>query len=136
MNAHIGLHVTNLKKSIDFYTDLFGENPVKVKENYAKFMPENLALIFTLNLVNEVHGNQVGHFGIQVKSGEVLLKHKERLVKAGSQITEEMNTNCCYALQDKFWINDPDGNEWEFFYTKNKDSQEDLDDVGGCYVSQ
>lgn len=47
-----------------------------------------------------------------------MLKHKERLEKEGFFARDEMDTTCCYAVQDKFWVTDPNGNEWEFFYTK------------------
>jgi catechol 2,3-dioxygenase-like lactoylglutathione lyase family enzyme len=117
--AHVGLNVTNLEKSIEFYSNLFGAEPVKVKSDYAKFLLDTPGLNFTLNLLDDVSGNQVGHFGIQVESTEEVMAHKNRLEEKGilSQF-DEINTTCCYALQDKFWVHDPDGNEWEFFYTK------------------
>jgi catechol 2,3-dioxygenase-like lactoylglutathione lyase family enzyme len=117
--AHVGLNVTNLDASIEFYSKLFGSEPVKIKPDYAKFLLETPGLNFTLNLRDEVSGNQVGHFGFQVDSTEEVNAHKKRLAEAGilSQY-DEINTTCCYALQDKFWVHDPDGNEWEFFYTK------------------
>ncbi len=117
--AHVGLNVTNLEKSIEFYSKLFGEEPVKVKPDYAKFLLKTPGLNFTLNLQDEVIGNQVCHFGIQVESTDEVIAHKNRLAENGILSKyDEMNTTCCYALQDKFWIHDPDGNEWEFFYTK------------------
>lgn len=133
MYAHVGLNVTNLQKSIDFYTKLFGEKPVKVKPDYAKFLLESPGLNFTLNLQDDVHGNQVGHFGFQVASTQEVLAHKKRLEETGilSQY-DEMNTNCCYALQDKFWIHDPDGNEWEFFYTKADADRNDGKEEACC----
>ncbi|MEH7418159.1 ArsI/CadI family heavy metal resistance metalloenzyme [Neobacillus drentensis] len=117
--AHVGLNVTNLEKSIEFYSKLFGVEPFKVKSDYAKFLLETPGLNFTLNIRDEVNGNQVGHFGIQVESTEEVIAQKDRLAANGilSQF-DEINTTCCYALQDKFWVKDPDGNEWEFFYTK------------------
>lgn len=118
MNIHIGLSVTQLEKSIGFYTKLFGQDPIKIKSDYAKFLLQNPDVNFTLNLRDEVTGNQVGHFGFQVSSEQELKGHQERLDKLGFFSREEINTYCCYALQDKFWITDPDGNEWEFFYTK------------------
>ncbi|MFD2924101.1 ArsI/CadI family heavy metal resistance metalloenzyme [Halobacillus naozhouensis] len=118
MNVHVGLNVVDLEKSIVFYTKVFGEEPVKIKEDYAKYMPEDLSLNFTLNVKSQVSGNRVGHFGIQVENQEDINHHKQRLEKFGFFTRDEMNTNCCYAIQDKFWITDPDGNEWEFFYTK------------------
>lgn len=119
LNVHVGLNVTNLENSIKFYTKVFGVNPVKVKEGYAKFLLEQPGLNFTLNQNNKVEGNQVGHFGFQVENQDEVLQHKERLEKLGFFAREEMDVTCCYATQDKFWVTDPDGNEWEFFYTKS-----------------
>ncbi|SFL85925.1 Catechol 2,3-dioxygenase [Gracilibacillus orientalis] len=118
LNAHVGLNVTNLENSIEFYTKVFGLDPVKVKEGYAKFLLKQPGLNFTLNQSNKVEGNQVGHFGFQIESAEEVLSQKERLEKEGFFARDEMDTTCCYAVQDKFWVTDPDGNEWEFFYTK------------------
>jgi catechol 2,3-dioxygenase-like lactoylglutathione lyase family enzyme len=118
LNVHVGLNVTNLENSIEFYTKVFGVNPVKVKEGYAKFLLEQPGLNFTLNQNTKVEGNQVGHFGFQLETAEEVLLHKERLEREGFFARDEMNTTCCYAVQDKFWVTDPDRNEWEFFYTK------------------
>jgi catechol 2,3-dioxygenase-like lactoylglutathione lyase family enzyme len=130
--AHVGLNVTNLVTSIEFYSKLFGAEPLKVKLDYAKFLLETPGLNFTLNLQDEVNGNQVGHFGFQVESTEEVMNHKNRLAEAGilSQY-DEINTTCCYALQDKFWVHDPDGNEWEFFYTKS-DVDVSSEDASTC----
>ncbi|WP_307290891.1 ArsI/CadI family heavy metal resistance metalloenzyme [Bacillus sp. SORGH_AS_0510] len=118
MKMHVGINVTNLNSSIGFYNKVFNAEPVKVKPDYAKFLLEDPGLNFTLNLKAEVSGNQVGHFGFQVENQEEVLKHKERLEGLGFFAREEMDVTCCYATQDKFWVTDPDGNEWEFFYTK------------------
>ncbi|WP_342433900.1 ArsI/CadI family heavy metal resistance metalloenzyme [Neobacillus sp. FSL H8-0543] len=132
-NAHIGLNVTNLEKSIVFYSNLFGVEPVKVKSDYAKYLLETPGLNFTLNHRDEVTGNQVGHFGFQVESTEEVMAHKYRLTEQGIQLQfDEINTTCCYALQDKFWVNDPDGNEWEFFYTKADVDVYNLNDSACC----
>jgi len=116
--VHVGINVTNLEKSIEFYEKVFGASPVKVKVDYAKFLLENPRLNFTLNVRDEVNGNQVNHFGFQVDTAEEITFHKERLEKEGFFARDEMDTTCCYAVQDKFWVTDPDGNKWEFFYTK------------------
>ncbi|PKR82967.1 ArsI/CadI family heavy metal resistance metalloenzyme [Heyndrickxia camelliae] len=134
--AHVGLNVTNIKNSIDFYRTLFGAEPVKVKSDYAKFLLLNPGLNFTLNLRDQVTGNQVGHFGIQVESTEEVLDHKNRLAENGIIAQyDEINTTCCYALQDKFWVEDPDGNEWEFFYTK-ADVDNSREDTSSCCASE
>lgn len=124
MKMHIGVNVTDLEKSIKFYSQVFNAEPVKVKPDYAKFLLNDPALNFTLNLKDKVSGNQVGHFGFQVENRDEVFKHKERLEKLGFFAREEMDVNCCYATQDKFWVTDPDGNEWEFFFTKG-----DLDNI-------
>jgi catechol 2,3-dioxygenase-like lactoylglutathione lyase family enzyme len=130
--VHVGLNITNLERSIEFYSKLFATKPVKVKTDYAKFLLESPGLNFTLNLRDEVNGNQVGHFGFQVESTEEVMAHKTRLSKNGilSQL-DELNTTCCYARQDKFWVHDPDGNEWEFFFTK-EDVEENLSNASSC----
>ncbi|WP_413310173.1 ArsI/CadI family heavy metal resistance metalloenzyme [Bacillus sp. 1P10SD] len=118
MKMHVGINVTDLNSSIEFYTKVFNAEPVKAKPDYAKFLLEDPGLNFTLNLKDEVLGNQVGHFGFQVENQEEVMKHKERLERLGFFAREEMDFTCCYATQDKFWVTDPDGNEWEFFYKK------------------
>jgi len=116
--VHVGINVTNLEESIEFYKKVFGAEPVKVKADYAKFLLENPGLNFTLNVRDVVSGNQVNHFGFQVASADEITAHKQRLENEGFFARDELNTTCCYAVQDKFWVTDPDGNEWEFFYTK------------------
>ncbi len=118
MKMHVGVNVTNLKESIEFYKKVFDAEPIKVKQDYAKFLLDDPGLNFTLNLKEQVSGNQIGHFGFQVNSLEDVLQQKERLEKVGFFAREEMDLTCCYATQDKFWVSDPNGNEWEFFYTK------------------
>ena len=116
--AHVGINVSHLAKSVEFYQKMFGMKPVKVKGDYAKFLLESPGLNFTLNVRDAIRGNQVNHFGFQVERAEEIALHKERLEKEGILVRDELDTTCCYAVQDKFWITDPDGNEWEFFYTK------------------
>ncbi|PGS46986.1 ArsI/CadI family heavy metal resistance metalloenzyme [Bacillus sp. AFS041924] len=133
--VHVGVNVTNLEASIAFYQKVFGLAPVKVKEGYAKFLIENPGLNFTLNVRDQVEGNQINHFGFQVETSEEILFHKERLEKEGFFAREEMDTTCCYAVQDKFWVTDPDGNEWEFFYTKADSEVQKIENTSCCNTS-
>lgn len=135
MKMHVGINVTDLNKSIEFYSRIFNSEPVKVKPDYAKFLLDDPALNFTLNVKEAVSGNQVGHFGFQVENQEEVLQHKDRLEKLGLFAQEEMDATCCYAAQDKFWVSDPDGNEWEFFYTK-ADVESMKTDLACCSTQQ
>lgn len=132
--VHVGINVTNLERSIEFYQKVFGVEPVKVKTDYAKFLIDEPGLNFTLNVRDHVSGNQVNHFGFQVDSAEKIIDHKERLEKEGFFTREEMETTCCYAVQDKFWVTDPDGNEWEFFFTKADSDVNQIDTTACCVV--
>jgi catechol 2,3-dioxygenase-like lactoylglutathione lyase family enzyme len=134
MKMHVGINVTDVNNSIEFYSKVFNVEPVKVKSDYAKFLLKNPSLNFTLNLKEEVSGNQVGHFGFQVENQEEVLQQKDRLEKLGFFAREEMDVTCCYATQDKFWVTDPDGNEWEFFYTKG--DVESMTTESACCVTE
>lgn len=133
--VHVGINVTNLENSIKFYQKVFGVFPAKMKDDYAKFLLETPGLNFTLNVRDEVHGNQVNHFGFQVEAAEEIAAHKKRIEKEGFFVRDEMNTTCCYAVQDKFWVTDPDGNEWEFFYTKADSEVNKKEETTCCTTS-
>ncbi|WP_405031101.1 ArsI/CadI family heavy metal resistance metalloenzyme [Paenibacillus hexagrammi] len=116
---HVALNCSNLQNSLDFYRAFFGIEPTKVKENYAKFELEDPALHFSLNVRNfEKEGGVLNHLGFQVNDTNEVLRISERLRQSGLLFVDEMNTTCCYAVQDKVWVYDPDGNAWEIFYTK------------------
>ena len=120
---HMGLAVKNLERSVAFYRTLFGQEPTKTRPRYAKFEvaepPVNLAL-------NEVGGatgpnNPVAHFGVQVKSTEAVNAVADRLRDAGLETAVEDNVTCCYAVQNKVWATDPDGNKWEVYVVLDND---------------
>ncbi|PYU23111.1 MAG: glyoxalase/bleomycin resistance/dioxygenase family protein [Acidobacteria bacterium] len=118
--AHVAIHVKNLARSLDFYRKLFGIEPVKVRRAYAKFDLAQPPLNFALNESPAGESNASGpatlsHLGIQVSSTEEVLALRERWKRAGLDTRDEMKTECCYAVQDKTWARDPDGNEWEAF---------------------
>ncbi|GAA0463588.1 ArsI/CadI family heavy metal resistance metalloenzyme [Alkalibacillus silvisoli] len=118
-NVHIGLNVKDLEKSKAFYENMLGATPAKEKHDYIKFLTVDPNLNLILTPKEQVEGNQINHLGVQLESKDEVTQHKERLEKVGFFAREEMDTTCCYALQDKFWVTDPDGNEWEYFYTKD-----------------
>ena len=115
LKAHFALNVVNVERSIQFYRKMFGIEPSKVRRGYAKFDVQNPPLNFTLNEGVVKERGALSHLGIQVAATGDVLATRERWAEAGLITRDEMQTNCCYATQDKTWVRDPDGNEWEVF---------------------
>lgn len=119
--VHINIPVQDLERSITFYSKLFNTEPSKLKPDYANFRLEEPAL----HLALVKHPSYTGkdpvfdygqHFGIELFDDKVLASWKERVKAAGIMPhLEEEQVTCCYAVADKFWMQDPDGNEWEFW---------------------
>nr|WP_082084141.1 ArsI/CadI family heavy metal resistance metalloenzyme [Paenibacillus beijingensis] len=127
MKMHVAINVRNLEPSIQFYKKLFDAEPTKVKDNYAKFELTNPGLHFSLNVRPYESKGVLNHFGFQVGSKEEVLSARQRLQEAGLLPLDEMNTTCCYAVQDKIWVTDPEGNPWEVFFTKADSEFESAD---------
>ncbi len=115
LKAHLALNVRNVVNSTDFYRKMLGIEPSKVRTGYAKFDVQNPPLNLTLNQVAFNERGALSHLGIQVASTEDVLAMREKWADSGLVTRDEMQTNCCYATQDKTWVRDPDGNEWEAF---------------------
>ena len=113
--AHVAIHVKDVQASIAFYSNLFGIEPSKVRAGYAKFDVANPPLNFTLNQDAGAQRGALSHLGIQVETTGDVLAVRAKWQERGLLPRDEMNTECCYALQDKAWVRDPDGNEWEVF---------------------
>ncbi len=121
--THIALRVADLEKSIAFYQVLFQTEPAKHKADYAKFDIDNPGLNLTLNVSQNIApGRALSHLGIQVDSTAIVKAAIARFQSAGLALVEESDTDCCYALQDKVWVTDPDGNQWEIFVVKVADT--------------
>jgi catechol 2,3-dioxygenase-like lactoylglutathione lyase family enzyme len=121
--THIALNVSDIEKSVAFYQAMFGIAPIKHKVGYAKFDLDNPALNLTLNLKQTIQPQgALSHLGIQVGNTEAVEAAIARFTTAGLDWFEEKNIDCCYALQDKVWITDPDGNRWEVFVVKVGDT--------------
>lgn len=117
MKPHVSLNVSNVDASVAFYEKVFGVAATKRRPGYAKFdlsAPNlNLSMVETAPT-----GVNASHFGVQVASSEDVAVAWTRFKQAGLPTRTEENTSCCYALQDKVWVRDPDGNEWEVFVVK------------------
>jgi catechol 2,3-dioxygenase-like lactoylglutathione lyase family enzyme len=110
------MHVSDLTTSREFYERFFGENPVKVKQGYVKFLPEWAPVNLALSTGGHLGPGTIDHVGVQVDSVETVMAQLARVKAAGLAVTEEMGVNCCHANQDKFWVKDPDGVEWEVYH--------------------
>jgi predicted lactoylglutathione lyase len=126
MKTHISLNVSNVKNSVEFYTKMLGIEPLKVRNDYAKFDSANPPLNLTMNQVNFERGGSLSHLGLQVESSVEVLEMGKRWTENGLITLDEMQTDCCYALQDKTWVSDPDGNRWEVFVVLENSEDKDI----------
>jgi catechol 2,3-dioxygenase-like lactoylglutathione lyase family enzyme len=115
LKPHVSINVRNAPESIAFYTKMLGIEPAKVRTGYAKFDVQNPPLNLALNEVAYGERGALSHMVLQVASTEDVLAVRERWAAAGLLTRDEMQTDCCYATQDKAWVSDPDGNQWEVF---------------------
>ena len=113
---HVSLYVTDIQKTTEFYSAFFGVAPAKERPKYAKFVLESPSLIISFVENPERVQPNFGHLGFQVETLEDLNIKLWQAKKQKLAIREEIGTNCCYAKQDKFWVNDPDGVQWEVYY--------------------
>lgn len=123
MRPHVALATGDLERSVAFYSQLFGQVPTKQRPGYAKFEVLEPPLNLSLNYTPEVQRQQLpAHFGIQVKSTQEVLEHRQRMLAAGFAARDEEAVTCCYAVQDKVWFSDPDGHQWEVFVVTDPDA--------------
>lgn len=114
LKPHVSLNVSDLEASVAFYAKAFGVAPAKRRPGYAKFDLAAPALNLTMQESTPT-GVNADHFGIQVASSGDVQAAADAFQAAGLPTFTEEKTSCCYALQDKVWITDPDGNQWEVF---------------------
>lgn len=118
----LALDVGDLDAAIDFYRALFGVEPHKVKPGYANFVVADPPLKLVLFESDDGTGARLNHLGVEVDSTEEVDSAGRRLAAAELDLEVEEQTACCYALQDKVWVRDPDGARWEYYVV-----HEDLD---------
>ncbi len=112
---HVHLSVKNLEESVRFYTTMFGQEPVKLKEDYAKWMVEEPRVNFTIS-----HGHSepgIHHLGIQVDTADDLVEAEARFKQTQELMVESEQVHCCYASVEQTWGADPQGVIWEAFLT-------------------
>jgi catechol 2,3-dioxygenase-like lactoylglutathione lyase family enzyme len=132
LKAHLAIKVRDVNRSIEFYRKLFGIEPSKVRSGYAKFDVQNPPLNLALNQIPFLGQGALSHLGIQVGSTADVLNMRQQWIERGLIAREEMNTDCCYAIQDKAWVRDPDGNEWEVFVVLQDNLPETASSTASC----
>src|SRR3954453_17034839 len=111
--VQLALNVNNLDESISFYSRLFNTAPAKIRDGYANFAVAEPPLKLVL-LENPGHGGSLNHLGVEVEDTDRVDAEQTRLAAAGLASVDERGTSCCYAKQDKFWVEGtPNGGEWE-----------------------
>ena len=131
----LALNVDDLDASVAFYTKLFGTPPAKTKPGYANFAVVEPPLKLVL-IENPGQGGSVNHLGVEVADAGTVDTEQTRLAGEGLASVDERDTTCCYAKQDKFWVEGaPNGERWEI-YTVLEDSESfgigDTSPVGCC----
>lgn len=127
MKVHVALNTPRFDESVRFYRTFLGLEPVKLKPGYAKFDVAEPGLNLTLNASHGIDSpGALNHLGIQVASTDAVKAAAERLKSEGLATFEEEDVDCCYALQDKVWVTDPNGYKWEVFVVKVGDTQPQL----------
>ena len=118
----LAINVDDLGESIDFYSKLFGAGPAKVKPGYANFAIADPPLKLVL-MEHPGQGGSLNHLGVEVTDTDAVDAEQTRLAGVGLASVDERDTTCCYAKQNKFWVEGaPNGERWEI-YTVLEDSQ-------------
>lgn len=111
--VQLALNVSDLDKAVAFYSKLFDVEPAKRRPGYANFAVVNPPLKLVL-LEGAGGGDRLNHLGVEVASTEAVAAAERRLSGEGLPTVTEQEA-CCYALQDKVWVDDPDGAPWEVY---------------------
>ena len=117
--VQLALNVDDIDEAVEFYTRLFGTAPAKRRPGYANFAVADppLKLVLIENAVDRGHGilGALNHLGVEVATTEEVGAATDRLAAAGLATATEEGTSCCYAVQDKVWVEDPSGSPWEIY---------------------
>ena len=125
--VQLALNVSDLDEAVAFYSKLFSTEPAKRREGYANFAVESPPLKLVL-IENPGAEGRLNHLGVEVFSTDEVAAASARLSGEGMATATEDNVTCCYATQDKVWVDDPDGAPWEV-YTVLADSESPAGDL-------
>jgi catechol 2,3-dioxygenase-like lactoylglutathione lyase family enzyme len=117
--VQLALNVSDLDEAVTFYSKLFGTGPAKLRPGYANFAISDPPLKLVLIEDDTARGGGVegalNHLGVEVETTDEVVAATGRLNNEGLETDVQAQTTCCYAVQDKVWVNDPDGAPWEVY---------------------
>ena len=135
--VQLALNVSNIDEAVAFYSKLFETTPAKRRTGYANFAIDTPPLKLVL-IENPGADGRLNHLGVEVFSTDEVTATQARLTGDGLATATEENVTCCYAVQDKVWVDDPDGAPWEIYTvladseTPNGDASVDTCGAGAC----
>jgi catechol 2,3-dioxygenase-like lactoylglutathione lyase family enzyme len=128
----LALNVDDVEAATAFYAQLFGTEPAKRRPGYANFAIADPPLKLVL-LENPGQGGTLNHLGVEVASVDEVDAEQSRLAAAGLASVDERDTTCCYARQDKFWVEGtPSGERWEIYTVLADSATFSADDTDGA----
>lgn len=117
--VQLALNVSDIDEAVEFYTKLFGSGPAKRQPGYANFAivdpPLKLVLLEDTTARGQGTLGALNHLGVEVETTDEVTAATGRLHEKGLETAVEEQTTCCYAVQDKVWVSDPDGAPWEVY---------------------
>lgn len=116
--VQLALRVADLEGSVAFYSTLFGTEPAKRRPGYANFAITEPPLKLVLIEGQDGKATRLDHLGVEVETTDNVAAASARLAQAGLVTSEETDTACCYALQDKVWVTGPGDEPWEIYTVK------------------
>jgi len=112
--VQLALNVADIESAVDFYTRLFGTEPAKRRPGYANFAVAEPPLKLVLIEGNGDPGT-LNHLGVEVPTTDEVSAATARLSDQGLDTATEDEVSCCFAVQDKVWVDAPDGEPWEIY---------------------
>lgn len=120
--VQLALNVNNIAEAIDFYSKMFGVAPAKVRDGYANFVVQDPPLKLVL-IEGHGEGGTLNHVGVELDNTNEVTDKIQSAIREGLTIDVQENETCCYAVQDKVWVNGPNIS-WEW-YTVLEDAPAD-----------
>jgi catechol 2,3-dioxygenase-like lactoylglutathione lyase family enzyme len=112
--VQLALNVTDIDTAVEFYSKLFRTEPAKRRPGYANFAIADPPL--KLVLIEGTGGaGTLNHLGVEVETTEEVRAASTRLAAEGLPCATEDEVSCCYAVQNKVWVDAPDGEPWEIY---------------------